>query len=127
MAHVAARPDSKTEKPSRLNFEERVAWTESNIQRIRAISDAVRREVVPAGVDQIDDPVQFIAACHELVQALDDDCSSWFNLICKHGAARNLTVKVFRCIAPVNIASQARLSIPTASPRPSRYARFSFS
>jgi hypothetical protein len=72
MAHVAARADSKTEKPSRLNFEERIAWTERNIQRIRAISDAVRREVVPAGIEQIDDPVQFIAACHELVQALDD-------------------------------------------------------
>ena len=72
MAHVAARADSKTEKPSRLNFEERIAWTERNIQRIRAISDAVRREVVPADIDQIDDPVQFIAACHELVQALDD-------------------------------------------------------
>jgi DNA-directed RNA polymerase len=72
MAHVAARADSKTEKPSRLNFEERIAWTERNIQRIRAIGDAVRREVVPVGIDQIEDPIQFIAACHELARALDD-------------------------------------------------------
>src|SRR5208337_547230 len=74
-AHVAACADgtewSPIEKPSDLNLDKRVEWTETNLPLLRKIGEAV-----PRGDDTIKwalpkKPYQFIAACVELVQALD--------------------------------------------------------
>jgi DNA-directed RNA polymerase len=76
-AHVAGRADgndfefSDTDKPSRLNFERRLAWVEANMDRLRAIGEAVRRGDVPDLPTSMEEPIQFIAACHELVQAIE--------------------------------------------------------
>ena len=72
-AHVAAKADgngwSDTKKPNKLNFEKRVAWTDDNIEQIRRIAEAVRRGAPISGLPE--EPVQFLAACLELVEALD--------------------------------------------------------
>ena len=74
-AHVAACADgtewSHDKKPSDLNLEKRVEWTETNLPLLRKIGEAVLR-----GDDTIKwalpkKPYQFIATCVELVQALD--------------------------------------------------------
>jgi DNA-directed RNA polymerase len=78
-AHVAGRADgndwSGNPKPSRLNFEQRIAWTESNMPRLQRIGKDVLRGTVPdlpkAMLDD-EEPVQFLAACVELVKALED-------------------------------------------------------
>ena len=64
-AHVAKCAGSN----SNLNFEQRVAWTDQNIDRIYDVAErALRCEPIP---DLPDDPIQYIAACIELKQALD--------------------------------------------------------
>jgi DNA-directed RNA polymerase len=76
-AHVARAADgnkwSGVEKPSKLNFEQRIAWTENNLETLRNFGDAVLR-----GDDRATwawalpkKPCQFVAACVELKQALD--------------------------------------------------------
>ena len=77
-AHVARSANGNTwsrePRPSDLEFEDRVAWTETNLEQLRAIGEAILRgdyryldnwEPLPK------DRYQFIAACVELVQALD--------------------------------------------------------
>ncbi len=56
-------------KPSRLNFDGRLAWVERNMHRFRAIGDAVARGEYPELPANLKDPVQFIAAVYELVRA----------------------------------------------------------
>jgi DNA-directed RNA polymerase len=76
MAHTAKLADgnrwSNNRKPSKLNTEDRVAWADSNMSRLLAIGEAVRRGEVPKDIDGIDEPIQFIAACHELALAGND-------------------------------------------------------
>jgi DNA-directed RNA polymerase len=78
-AHVAARADgndwSHVEKPSNFGFEERIKWTGDNLDLLRKIGNAVLNRDDPSPLDwalrSIDDKYQFLAACCELVQALD--------------------------------------------------------
>ena len=75
-AHVAARADgndwSLHKKPSELDLEKRVGWTEHNLPFLRQIGEAVLRGGKGIGwALTMDEPCQFIAACAELVQALD--------------------------------------------------------
>ena len=74
-AYVAACADgtswSHVKKPSDLNLTKRVEWTETNLPLLRKIGEAVLR-----GDDKIKwalpkKPCQFIAACVELVQAME--------------------------------------------------------
>ena len=75
-AHVAAKADGNTwgsnPKPSRLNLEGRIAWTDANIARLTIIGRAVLLGT-PLALDDLpsDAPYQFAAACVELVQALE--------------------------------------------------------
>jgi DNA-directed RNA polymerase len=57
---------SDENKPSRLNLEQRLDWTERNLSKIRDIGVAVLYDDVP-DLDGIDDRFQFAAACAELV------------------------------------------------------------
>ena len=76
-AHVAARADGTTwspiKKPSDLDREGRVAWTNENLDLLRKIGEAVLNGGEPSSIAWAlpKKPVQFIAACAELVQALD--------------------------------------------------------
>jgi hypothetical protein len=71
--HVAARADGlHGEKPSRGDLDARIAWTMANLGEVRRIGEAVGHGDVPAGIDKVKEPVQFLAACHELVQALNN-------------------------------------------------------
>ena len=78
-AHVAARADgnswSLVKKPSNLDLDARIAWTDENLELLRKVGEAVLRRDDPATLDwvlqTIDDKYQFLAACVELVQALD--------------------------------------------------------
>src|SRR5262249_35143910 len=78
-AHVATRADgnqwSRVKKPSQLNREQRIAWTEENLPLLRKIGDAVLRGDDPETIDwalpsEDDERYQFLAGCVELVQAL---------------------------------------------------------
>ena len=59
-SHVAGCADgndwSDVKKPSRLNREQRVAWTNDNINRLRAIGEAVRRHEVPEFAGHFEGP-----------------------------------------------------------------------
>lgn len=73
-AHVAAKADgnswSRVKKPSELGFEEWIAWTEENLATLRNVgSDPVKADWA---IPQDDEPYQFVAACIELVRALDE-------------------------------------------------------
>jgi DNA-directed RNA polymerase, mitochondrial len=83
-AHVAARADgnswSQETKPSNLDFDGRVAWTDANLATLRQVGEAILSGDKPATwvLDRsrpegpkISEPYQFLAACVELVQALD--------------------------------------------------------
>ena len=74
-AHVAACADgtswSRIKKPSDLNLAKRVEWTESNLPLLRKIGEAALRGDDPIKWALPKKPYQFIAACLELVQALD--------------------------------------------------------
>jgi DNA-directed RNA polymerase len=75
-AHVAARADgnswSHIKKPSNLDLDGRIAWTDANLGLLREIGEAVlRREAMKFAWALPDDPYQFLAACCELAQALD--------------------------------------------------------
>jgi DNA-directed RNA polymerase len=76
-AHIARTADGNTwshdEKPSKFGFDERIAWTDSNLELLRRIGEAVLRGDDPATIAWAlpKDRYQFIAACVELVQALD--------------------------------------------------------
>ncbi len=73
--HVAGCADGNTwsdnRKPSKLSFNDRVAWTGRNLERLRKIADDVLNGVVPERHWLPDDKIQFLAACVELKQALD--------------------------------------------------------
>jgi DNA-directed RNA polymerase, mitochondrial len=74
--HVAACADGNTwsevQKPSKLHPHDMQSWTRDNLQILRTIGEAVLRGDDPAASLLPDDkPCQFIAACVELVQAID--------------------------------------------------------
>jgi Autographiviridae RNA polymerase len=78
-AHVAARADgnawSNIEKPSKLDRKGRIAWTDANLDTLRSIGEAVLRRDEPAKLAWAlpkSDRYQFLAACVELVQALNE-------------------------------------------------------
>src|SRR5262249_46643020 len=79
-SHVAATADgnkwSTIERPGNLDFAGRIAWTDDNRGTLRDIGYAVLRGDDPAKwewvLETISDPYQFIAACVELAQALDE-------------------------------------------------------
>ena len=77
-AHVAACADgtewSPAKKPSDLNLDNRVEWTETNLPLVRKIGGAVLRGEDCSQIKWAlpKKPYQFIAACVELVQALDN-------------------------------------------------------
>lgn len=77
-AHVAARADgnawSRIKKPSELNSEKRIGWAEENLPFLRQIGESVVRRGDAKDIGwalTMDEPCQFVAACAELVQALD--------------------------------------------------------
>jgi DNA-directed RNA polymerase len=76
-AHVAACADGTTwshdKRPSDLNFAARVAWTDKNLPLLRRIGEVVLRRGDPSEIAWAlpKKPYQFVAACAELVQALD--------------------------------------------------------
>jgi DNA-directed RNA polymerase len=79
--HVARVADgntwSRVKKPSQLSREQRVAWTDENLPMLRKIGETVLRGDDPQTIEWAlpseddDERYQFIAACAELVQALD--------------------------------------------------------
>ena len=82
-AHVAARADGVTwsdhtgPRLSELDFKKRIAWTDANSDLLLKIGKAVLDGDDPAKwawalPKEKDEPVQFIAACVELVQAWDN-------------------------------------------------------
>ncbi len=79
-AHVAARADGVAwsdhtgPRLSELNFAERIAWTEANSELLLKIGRAVLDGADPPdwALKGNDEPIQFIAACVELVQAWDN-------------------------------------------------------
>jgi DNA-directed RNA polymerase len=76
-AHVAAHADGIAWgaflKPSSFNFEHRVAWTDYHIPLLREMVDAVLRgQTIPPTSLPKKEPFQFLAACVELVQAIDE-------------------------------------------------------
>jgi DNA-directed RNA polymerase len=76
-AHVANRADGNTwsdvQKPSKLSTPDRVSWTIKNEKTVRGIGEAVLAGDDPdrLPLSGLEEPCQFIAACVELVQALD--------------------------------------------------------
>jgi DNA-directed RNA polymerase len=83
-SHVTGCADGNTwstvERPSNLDLDGRVAWTDHNRPLLCKIGNAVLRgEDDPVQWEwmlrDISDPYSFIAACHELVQALDEGSS----------------------------------------------------
>ena len=76
-AHVAARADgnewSSAARPSDLDRAGRIKWTEDNLDLLRKIGNAVLSRGDPASIAWAlpKDKYQFLAACAELVQALD--------------------------------------------------------
>ena len=81
-AHVAARADGVTwsghtvPRLTELNFAQRVAWTDANSELLLKIGKAVLDGDDPAQFEDWalpnDEPIQFVAACVELVQAWDN-------------------------------------------------------
>ena len=75
-AHVAARADGSTwsriKKPSDLDLDGRVAWTDENLSLLRQIGEAVLSGADPTTIAWAmpKHKYQFLAACAELVQAL---------------------------------------------------------
>jgi DNA-directed RNA polymerase, mitochondrial len=78
-AHVAACADgtdwSQIKKPSELNLERRVEWTDDNLPMLRQIGETFLRREDPSKIAWAlpKKPYQFVAACAELVQALDQE------------------------------------------------------
>ena len=76
-AHVAACADGTTwspvAKPSELNLDARVVWTDANLPLLRLVGETVLRREDPSKIKWAlpKKPYQFIAACVELVQAID--------------------------------------------------------
>jgi DNA-directed RNA polymerase len=74
-AHVAACADgtdwSPIKKPSDLNLAKRIEWTESNLPLLRKIGEAALGSDNTIKWPLPKKPYQFIAACLELVEALD--------------------------------------------------------
>jgi len=66
-AHVARCADGwHGEKTKHLNLEERAGWAEANIERLSEVAEAVK-SCEPL-YDLPDDPIQFLAAAHELIR-----------------------------------------------------------
>ena len=78
-AHVAARADgndwSHVKKPSNLDLAGRASWTDANLDLLLKIGDAVLQGADAKSLDwalrSISDKYQFVAACAELVKALN--------------------------------------------------------
>jgi DNA-directed RNA polymerase len=66
---------TRNDKPSNLDFAERIAWVDEHLDELRNIGGAVLRGDDPATLDwalqKLSDPYQFVAACVELVEALE--------------------------------------------------------
>ena len=77
-SHVAGTANGNTfsavERPGELGFEEKIAWVDAHISQLRRVGEAVLNREDPAKIAWAlpKDPYQFIAACAELVQALDE-------------------------------------------------------
>jgi DNA-directed RNA polymerase len=73
--HVAGCADgnswSDTKKPSKLKFNERAAWTDRNLEQICKIAEDILGGIAPDRALLPSDPIQFLAACLELKQAID--------------------------------------------------------
>jgi DNA-directed RNA polymerase len=77
-AHCAAKADgnvwSRVRKPSELDLEGRIAWTEENLPMLLKIGNSVLCGDNPQELDwllsAIDDRYQFVAACTELAPAI---------------------------------------------------------
>jgi DNA-directed RNA polymerase len=76
MSHVAACADGNNRdgvtKPGKLNLKQRLSWVEGNREWVRAIGNGALTDL-PLAVRNLpsDTPVEFVAACVELVQAWD--------------------------------------------------------
>jgi DNA-directed RNA polymerase len=55
-----------------LNLNERVAWVDQHYEEIRRVGEAVLNGEMPTIPDSVGDPVQYMAACTELVKANND-------------------------------------------------------
>jgi len=55
-----------------LNFHERVAWVDEHWDELRRVGEAVLSGEMPMIPDSVSDPVQYMAACTELVKANND-------------------------------------------------------
>ena len=62
---------SDTKKPSKLDFDGHIAWTDRNLEQLCKIADDLLDGIVPDKQWLPDDPIQFLAACLELKQAID--------------------------------------------------------
>ena len=100
-AHVAGQADGNTwstnPKPSKLDFDRRIAWTDANIARLTDIGRALLDDAPLARDDLPGDdesPYQFAAACVELVQALDAGPDYITRLPLQHEFGRELCVLV---------------------------------
>jgi DNA-directed RNA polymerase len=71
-------PWSDNRKPSKLGFDDRIAWTDRNLEQLCKIADNVLNRIVPERRWLPDDKIQFLAACVELKQALDTNPVSDF-------------------------------------------------
>jgi hypothetical protein len=73
-SHVAALADgnawSRVEKPSQLDLPGRLAWIEDNLEILLKLATLDKRH--DWALQSIDDKYQFLAACHELAQALEE-------------------------------------------------------
>jgi len=72
-AHVAG---TAGRKPRKLGHYDRIKWTDANLEKLCAVGRAVLRRDDPATIDwalaKVKDRYQFIAACVELAQAIDE-------------------------------------------------------
>ena len=67
-------PHFSFEKPSELDLDRRVEWAEHNLPLLRQIGEAALRGDDPKEIAwalTMEEPCQFVAACVELVQAID--------------------------------------------------------
>lgn len=126
--HVAKRANGNTwsdvKRPGDLGFEDRIAWTDANLEILRGIGEAVLHGDATLPSESPKDRCQFLAACVELVQALDvgpdfrtrlpltfDGCCSGLQHLCamtraEEGRYVNLTANEKRDYFYTRVASR---------------------